>query len=106
MTASEREIGELIGKVEAIGEQLAGMQRRNSAEHASVIARLDGLQEGVDQKVDWRWMKEQKIPERLNSLETLRDEGKGAARLVRFVQGAMGAAVVILGYLASHGGTG
>lgn len=102
MPASEREIGELIGKVDAIGEQIAEMQRRNSAEHESVIGALREVRVDIGTKASENWVKEHET--RIDSLEAIRDEGKGAARLVRFVQGAMGAAVVVLGYLASTGG--
>jgi hypothetical protein len=102
MTASEREIGELIGKVDAIGEQIAEMQRRNSSEHEGVIGELRGVRAELATKASEEWVKQHE--ERIDSVESIIDEGKGAARLVRFVQGAMGAAVVVLGYLASTGG--
>jgi hypothetical protein len=102
LPASEREIGELIGKVDSIGEQIAEMQRRNSAEHESVIGAIRDVRVDLSTKASENWVKEHET--RIDSLEAIRDEGKGAARLVRFVQGALGAAVVVLGYLATNGG--
>jgi hypothetical protein len=42
MTPDEREFppGSLIGRVDAMGEQIAEMRRSNTAEHGAVIARL------------------------------------------------------------------
>ena|SRR4249919_2124046 len=102
MPASEREIGELIGKVDAIGEQIAEMQRRNSADHALVLGALREVRADISTKASENWVKEHET--RIDSVESIIDEGKGAARLVRFIQGAMGAAVVVLGYIASTGG--
>lgn len=106
MTPDEREFGILIGKVEGIGEQIAELRRVNTQEHAANAQRFERLETSVHDALAEKADKivVNKHSERLRSLETIRDEGKGAARLVRFVQGALGAAVVVLGYVASHGG--
>jgi hypothetical protein len=102
LAPDDKEFGILIGKVEAISEQIAEMRRSNTAEHASVIGEIRQVRDELATKASETWVKEHET--RIDSVESIIDEGKGAARLVRFVQGAMGAAVVVLGYIASTGG--
>jgi len=102
VSPGEREFGELIGEVKALGTQLSEMQRRNSDEHTSVIQRLDGLRADLDRKAPQESVRGHEL--RIDSLEKTRDEGSGAARLVRVVQGAGVLGLMLLTYLASRGG--
>lgn len=102
MSPSEKEFGELIGEVKAIGRQIADMERRNSEEHAAVITRLDGLRSDLDRKASEEWVKEH--DGRIDSLEQTRDEGKGAAWAVKFAQGVGLFLIGLLGLLLAKGG--
>lgn len=101
---SAKEFGVLIGRVDAIGEQIAEMRRTNTAEHAAVIAKLDGLRDGLDDKASKTWVRE--IDKRTDKLESIRDEGSGAAKLIRVTQGALVAGVAILAFVVGKGGVG
>jgi hypothetical protein len=99
LTPDDREFGELIGSVKAIGEQLVEMRAANSAEHASVERHLTEIRSVLGTKADTRTI--QTHEQRIDSLEKTRDEGSGAARLVRVVQGAgallLAAAALLVG---------
>jgi hypothetical protein len=85
MSIDDRELGIVIGKVEAIGEQLADMRRSNSAEHAAVIRRLEDVRAEVARKASD--VRVDALEGRTDSLEKTRDEGSGAARAIRVAQG-------------------
>lgn len=106
LTPDDREFGILIGKVEAIGEQVAELRRTNSEEHAANGERLERLEssvrESLNQKASEAWVKEHET--RIDSLEKTRDEGSGAARLVRFVQGGIAVGLAAAAFLAGKGG--
>lgn|GEM_PF-5429184 len=99
MTPDDREFGILIGKVDALTEQVAELRRTNSAEHAANGERLERLEASLREPL-------KDHEQRIDSLETTRDEGKGAARLVKVGQGAFALALVFLTYLATKGGVG
>lgn len=102
MTPDEREFGVLIGRVDAIGEQITAMRQSNTAEHAAVIARLDRLHGDLNGKASKAWVKE--IDHRTDSLEKTRDEASGAAKLARVAQGALAAILAIAAFVLGRGG--
>jgi len=97
-----KEFGILIGRVDAIGEQIAEMRQANTAEHAAVIARLDALRRDLDAKASGEWVRE--IDRRTDSLEKTRDEGSGVARLVLAAQGTVAAGTTVAAFLIGRGG--
>lgn len=101
MTPNDREFGELIGEVKALGKAISAMQARNSDDHATVLAELGRLGSKLDGKVNWKWMTEQNLPDRVDSLESTRDKGTGKWDLLK---GAVGAGIALLGILAGNGG--
>lgn len=101
---SGREFGELVGEVRAIGRQLSKMEQTNSTEHASVIAAIGEVRRDLNTKASKTWVKE--IDGRTDKLESIADEGSGAARLIRVTQGALVAVLAILAFFAGKGGIG
>jgi hypothetical protein len=101
---SGREFGELVGEVRAVSKQLADMQQRNSSEHASVIAAIGEVRRDLNTKASKTWVKE--IADRTDKLESIKDEGSGAAKLIRVMQGAVVAGVAILAFVIGKGGVG
>lgn len=81
MTPGDREFGELIGKVDAIGAQLADMVRTNSAEHEANGRKLE------------------RIEARIDSLESTRDKFSAGKAVMT---GVAGAACTLLGILIGH----
>lgn len=102
MSPSEKEFGELLGEVKAIGRQIAKMEQTNSTEHASVIAAVGEVRRDLNMKASKTWVKE--IADRTDKLESIRDEGSGAAKLIRIAQGALVAGVVFAGFVLGKGG--
>jgi hypothetical protein len=102
LTPDDREFGILIGKVEAIGEQIAEMRRSNTSEHAGVIQRLDALRADLDRKAGEDWVKEHEG--RIDSLEKVADEGRGAAKAIRVAQGVGLFLLAALPFLIVKGG--
>lgn len=98
---SDHEIGERLGEVNAqvsaMREQMERMERRNSAEHSEVIAALTEVRDRIDQKASSADLEE--LESRTDSLEATRDEGRGAIKLIAFVQGGLVALVAIAGLL-------
>jgi hypothetical protein len=99
MAPDDREFGILIGKVEAIGEAIAELRRTNTAEHAANGRRAERLESKVDEAL-------QGHEKRIDSLEKTRDEGSGAAKLIKLGQGAGVFVLMVLTYFASKGGVG
>ena len=102
MSPDEREFGRLIGRVDAIGEQIDAMRQSNTAEHAAVIARLDRLHDDLTGKASKTWVRE--IAQRTDDLERTRDEASGAAKLARVAQGAVAAVLAIAAFVLGRGG--
>ena len=98
----EREFGHLIGRVDAIGAQIAEMRETNTAEHAAVIARLDRIDDHLSTKASKRWVRE--IDGRTDRLESKADEASGAAKLARVAQGAIAAVLAIAAFVLGRGG--
>jgi hypothetical protein len=92
----------LIGRVDAIGEQIAEMRKSNSAEHAAVIRAVGEVRDALDSKASKSWVKD--LDGRTDSLERTRDEQSGAAKLVRVAQGAIVAALAIAAFILGRGG--
>lgn len=99
---SGREFGEVASEVRAISNQLSEMQRRTSAEYASVMNSLREIRRDMNAKASKVWVRE--IDERTDKLKSIADEGSGAAKLARVAQGAIGAGIGILGYVIGQGG--
>lgn len=97
MTPDDREFGILIGKVDALSEQVAELRRTNSAEHAANGERLERLEASLREPL-------KDHENRIDSLEKTRDEGSGAAKLVKIGQGAATLGLMVLAYLAAKGG--
>jgi hypothetical protein len=102
MTPDDREFGELIGEVKAIGSQLVEMRSANSAEHASVERHLTEIRAALATKADTRTI--QTHEQRIDSLEKTRDEGSGAARAIRVAQGVGLFILAALPFLIFKGG--
>lgn len=83
--ASEKELGELIGEVRSLGKQVAEMRAENTVEHGEVVRRLEELRQEVSNKASEEWVKDHET--RIDSLESTRDKGAGAAWAVRIGQG-------------------
>lgn len=101
-----REFGVLEGKVDALIQQSAKNEERNSAEHGAVMKSLERVETKLDSKVDWAWMREQQLPDRVNSLESFKDKGSGAAKLIEVGKGLAILALMVLTYLAAQGQAG
>ena len=102
MTPNDREFGELIGSVKAIGEQLAEMRAANSVEHATVERHLTEIRAALTTKADTATI--QTHERRIDSLEKTRDEGSGAARAIRVAQGVGLFILAALPFLLVKGG--
>lgn len=92
--ASEKELGELIGEVRALGKQVAEMRAENTVEHGEVVRRLEGLRQEVSGKASEEWVKDHE--DRIDSLESTRDKGSGAAWAIRIAQGILLLALAVL----------
>jgi hypothetical protein len=100
--ASEKELGELIGEVRALGKQVAEMRAENTVEHGEVVRRLEELRQEVGGKASEEWVKDHEG--RIDSLESTRDEGKGAAFAVKVAQGVGLFLIAALGIIVAKGG--
>lgn len=102
MTPDDREFGELIGEVKAIGTQLVEMRATNSAEHAKVEGHLTEIRAALASKADTSTIHTHE--QRIDSLEKTRDEGSGAARAIRVAQGVGLFLLAALPFLLVKGG--
>lgn len=93
---SDREFGELSGEVRGLSRQIQEMREANSREHGEVVRRLEDLRNEVSGKASGERV--EKVEARTDSLESTRDEGKGAAWAIKLAQGAI---IALLGLLAS-----
>jgi hypothetical protein len=93
---SEREFGELVGAVKALGREIREMRAANSDDHASVASRLDQIDVKLDRKVDREWMAEQDLPQRVDKLESSRDKISGGRAVFAGMGGAL---LTIVGFL-------
>jgi len=84
-------------------QQMTDMEDRNTREHAAVIRRFDGLEARLDGKVDQGWMSEQRLPQRVDSLESTRDEGKGKRWMVKVGEGIALFVMALVGLLLGKG---
>lgn len=79
MTPDDQKFGELVGEVRAIGRQIARLEESLQLRHDNHEKRIDAL-------------------------ETIRDEGKGAARFVQVAKGATVFALLLATFVVSKGG--
>lgn len=103
MSPDEREFGELLGEMKGVRQQISDMQARNSEEHGRVMERLQKVEDKLDRRVDWKWMNEQDLPDRVDRLEAKRDERRGQAALVKIAEGIALFAIALIGLLATKG---
>lgn len=75
----DQKFGELVGEVRAIGRQITRLETSLQARHDNHEKRIDAL-------------------------ETIRDEGKGAARFIQVGKGAMVFALLVATFVISKGG--
>jgi hypothetical protein len=105
VTPGERDFGILIGKVDALADQVAELKRTNTAEHKANGERLERLETGIrvslDSKASETWVKEHES--RLTSLEGTRTKGEGAAHLVKGMQGLVFFLLALAGFLLTRG---
>lgn len=104
MSPDEREFGILIGKVEAIGEQIAEMRRSNSAEHAQVVTKLDEVRAEVATKATRERVKAVEVD--VDDLKRTRDEGRGMGFAIKFGQGVLVLGLMVAGFFMGGGSAG
>lgn len=79
MPPDDQKFGELVGEVRAIGRQIARLEESLQTRHEAHEKRIDAL-------------------------ETIRDEGKGAARFIQVGKGAVVFALLLATFVISKGG--
>jgi outer membrane murein-binding lipoprotein Lpp len=98
-----RELGRLEGKVDEMNARfdrveraIDGLRQTGSAEHAAVGVKIDALAREFNGALEVR-------DNRIDSLESDRDQARGALQLGGFVKGIAGFVVAALGYILGTG---
>lgn len=101
-----REFGRLEGKVDGMNLRVERVERAiidsaaaSSAEHGEMRRAVEGLGRDFNKALEKR-------DERIDSLESTRDKGSGAAKLVEVGKGLAILALMVLTYLAAQGQAG
>src|SRR5690606_36171778 len=110
------QLGLLMGTVNGISTRLTGVEEAltklreaNTADHASVVARVDQLRHDLNEGLATRARREEvgKLEVRGDALEAERDQRSGQTsgrtQVLRFTQGALAAALAIVSILALTG---
>jgi hypothetical protein len=87
------ELGQLVGKVEALSDAIELQRKENAEDHANVIKRLDSLSDQITAKAPAKWVEDQH--ERIDALERGRDEGKGQRVIIVALATLIGAPLVV-----------
>jgi hypothetical protein len=93
----EGKVDETIRRVGNVEEAITDMGRTSTAEHAEVGRKLDELGREFRQSLEAR-------DHRIDSLESTRDKGSGAAKLIEVGKGLVVLVLLVATYFASKGG--
>ena len=94
---SPRDFGRLEGKFDELGRRMSDFQSQSSIEHVKVAEKIDRWGTRLERVLE-------RHDERIDSLESTRDQGKGKAAAVKIAEGILLFIFAAIGFALTIGG--